>query len=216
MGFLEGEGCFNIGLQRYIDRKPRKTGRKNRIKRPHLFQLIPNFRLAISEGDNEILKEIKERFGFGGIYTQNRSAKNFLKQNVSYYYVQGQRDTKKIRGFFSKQRFYTRKKRDFELWCKCLDIIESRGHLTDEGLLKICGIRDNMNSRKNKSKWSRGEVKRILQAKPEHIAGHVDPKQQKLIHNTGLSETEWIRRKQGNHKKGPYSPKLDLDCFIEP
>ena len=205
MGFVEGEGCFCIGIQKNIDRKPRKTGRKSKIKRLALFRVNPSFRVAISEADNKILNEIKETLGFGQIYTQNRSAKNFLNQNVSYYYAQGHQEAKKVRDFFSKQRFYTRKKKDFELWCKCLEIIESGRHLEYGGLLEICELRDQMNHKKNKSKRSTEEIKRILQEKPEHILAHSHQKQQTLIHNKVVADADWLLPRRGNYKKGPYS-----------
>ncbi len=91
--------------------------------------------------------------------------------------------------------------------------MKSRAHLTEKGLLKICGIRDQMNYGKNKSKWTTTEVKEILMNPPEHIAVHSKPKQSGLIHNTIPEKRDWTYKNQGNHKKGLHSPKSEVECF---
>lgn len=86
MGFVEGEGCFSIGIQKNIDRKPRKTGRKNNWKTPSTgLKVSPNFRITQVKEDNEILHKIQDRFGFGLIYHQKRTGN---AKDISQYCVQ--------------------------------------------------------------------------------------------------------------------------------
>ena len=205
MGLVEGEGCFSIGIQKYIDRRPRKTGKRSNIKRPYLFRVIPNFRVTICKADSQILEEVKETFGFGQIYTQKRAAKSKTEQDVCQYYVQSVADCQKTRDFFQRQRFYTRKGEDFQLWCKCLEIIEKKEHLTRTGLLEICRIRDQMNFRKTKNKWTVEEIETILNAKPIHQTAHFDEKQASLIHNSKVDLHKWLSHNQGNSKKSRFT-----------
>jgi len=45
-GFVDGEGCFAVGIQVYTDKKPRKTTTKTKQKKPSLgFQVVPSSRI---------------------------------------------------------------------------------------------------------------------------------------------------------------------------
>ncbi len=202
MGFVEGEGCFNIAIQRYIDRKSRKTSKKWGHTNAHLFHIRPSFRVGVCEADRWILDEIKNTLGFGAIYLQKRSLKNPREQDFAQYYTKSFEECLKTKNFFQKQTFYTRKGHDFQLWCKCLQIIDSGNHLSKEGILEICKIRDQMNYLKTKNKRSTIEIKKILELKPLHLISHFDEKQEKLIHNKNFNQKTWLASKQGNHLKG--------------
>ena len=208
MGFVEGEGCFSIAIQRHIDRTPRKCGWKYNIKRPFLFEVMPSFRLTICEADRQILEEVRETLGIGQIYVQKRSLEGKGEQNIAHYYAEGLKQCLLVREFFQKQKFYTRKGKNFQLWCKCLEIVESGRHLEKEGLLEICGIRDQMNYRSTKRKWGAEEIEKILDAKPIHQTAHFNEKQENSIHNENMALKEWLRPRQGNSMKG--KPILDL------
>jgi len=204
MGFVEGEGCFSIGIQKYIDRKPRKGRGRSKIKRPFLFRVLPTFRLTICDKDRQILEEIKETFGFGKIYVQKRELKSKRQQDIAIYYAESLKDCQEIRKFFQRQRFYTRKAKDFELWCQCLEIVEKKRHLTKKGLLELCRLRDQMNFRRTKSKWTVEEIERIIDAKPIHQTAHFDEKQAQLIHNGKVDLEKWLLPSQGNSKKSRF------------
>lgn len=180
MGFVEGEGCFSIGIRRVIDRKPRKLGRKYNIKKPDLLRVVPSFRVTIREADNKILWEIKETLGIGQVYTQKRMPP---QENISQYYTRSLEDCAKVRQFFEQHAFYTRKGQDFQLWCQCLNIINSGRHLTEKGLREILELRAKMNHRENKKKRTQEELLNILKEKPEHIVAHMEEKEVNIIHN---------------------------------
>ncbi|MFH1225124.1 MAG: LAGLIDADG family homing endonuclease [Candidatus Diapherotrites archaeon] len=182
MGFVEGEGCFSITLQRYFDRKPRATGRRNNRKHKAFpIRLAPSFRITIREKDRRVLDEIKEKFGFGSIYLQRRQGENC--QDTCQYVVETFGDLFVLVDFFSMQTFYTQKGEDFRKWAQALEIFKSGGHLTKEGALEICRLRDCMNLRMNKGNRVSEEVKALLEEKREHILAHADKNQSKLLHN---------------------------------
>jgi hypothetical protein len=208
MGFVEGEGCFSITIQRVIDRRPRKRDKPSNIKRPYLFTIKPTFRMTISARDRQILEEARETLGFGQIYVQERSQKDPKCKDVAHYYAQGLKECLAAKDFFQRQTFYTKKGKDFELWCKALEIIKSGSHLEKAGILEICGIRDKMNKRASKGKWSAEAVEKILDAKPIHQTAHFDEKQEKLLHNENFDLQAWLKRKQGNSMKG--KPELEV------
>ncbi|MBU0662888.1 MAG: LAGLIDADG family homing endonuclease [Candidatus Diapherotrites archaeon] len=194
MGFVEGEGCFSIGIQRYIDRKPRKTSRKNKRKHKAFpIRIMPSFRIVIREKDRRVLEEIKEKFGFGFIQWQKKTGNH---QNVCHYVVENFADVFALADFFSRQTFYTQKGEDFRKWTQALEIIKSGGHLTKEGALEICKLRDGMNST-GRSKKTRNprlfdEVKALLEEKREHILAHTDENQTQLLHNTEGVLPKWL------------------------
>lgn len=202
MGFVEGEGCFSIGIGKYIDRKPRKGGRRCNIKQPHLFRVNPSFRLTICAADRQILEEVKNTLGVGQIYEQKRALQDQKQQNIAHYYTGGLNECLRVKEFFQGQKFYTRKGHDFQLWCQCLEIIQSGRHLEKEGILALCDIRDQMNYRKTKRKRSREEIEQILDLKPLHQTAYFDEKQQKLLHNQNFDLGGWLLPKRGNCIKG--------------
>jgi len=208
MGFVEGEGCFSIAIGKDIDRKPRKGGKKAAWKKPALgIRVKPTFRVTAAEDENAVLYAIKERFGIGSIYTQQRkgnSSRN--KRPVTHYYVQSFKDLQIIEDFFKNKTFYTSKGNSFKLWQECLEIIKNKGHLTKEGLLRICELRDKMNPRLGgKNSRTADIIKNILEIKPEHIEVHA--KQAQLIHNPNqLDITKWHRKRQGAFKLEEINP----------
>src|SRR3989344_503146 len=109
MGFVEGEGCFSITIQKDIDRKPRKGDKKAAWKKPALgIRVKPTFRVTAAEDENAALYAIKERFGIGSIYTQQRKKNpNGNIRPVTHYYVQSIKDLQTIEEFFRNKTFYT-------------------------------------------------------------------------------------------------------------
>ncbi|MBT4870560.1 MAG: hypothetical protein HON47_03235 [Candidatus Diapherotrites archaeon] len=198
LGFVEGEGCFCIALGKYIDRRPRKLGRRSNIKNPYLFRVHPTFRISMCGADRGVLEKIKETLGVGAIYT--RKIKNEFAQEGVQFYTKSLADCLKVRDFFKDMDFQTKKGKDFGLWCSALDIIEKNEHLTKEGILSICEIRDQINFLKRKNKWDTKTVKRILEAKPIHQTAHFDPNQTSFLHNDSFDQKEFLRKNQGNNK----------------
>ena len=200
LGFVEGEGCFSIAISKNIDRRPRMApGRRSNIKFPHLFQLKPSFIVTNAAVNKNLLEEIRTCVGAGNIYSAQRQHGN-REQDIFQLRAQGIKDCLTIKNYFKDLVFQTTKVKDFILWCECLDLIEKKEHLTREGLLKICELRDRMNFRKTKNKWNKEEIEKILNEKPLHLTAHFDPNQAQLIHNKDNGLSEWLKAKQGNNK----------------
>jgi hypothetical protein len=183
MGLVEGEGCFSCGIGKYIDHKPRASGRKNKRKHQAFpFHLVPSFRIGLVKKDARVLKLIKRVLGCGEIYSVERSKQHKNHQDICQYYVQTRSDLYKLVEYFKKQRFYTTKGSDFQLWAQILQMIQENKHTTKEGFLEICRLRDKMNQMKGKTrKRSTRKIKSILENPPEHIVANIKP--DKSIHN---------------------------------
>jgi len=198
LGFVEGEGCFCLAVQRYVDRKPRLTTRVNKIVNPYLFRVRITFRITNCLDNLKVLEEIKETLGFGRIYQQNR--KNPYARPVAYFYTNSIQEAQATREYFKGANFRTTKGKDFELWCKGLELFEANKHLGKEGLLEICALRDQMNDRLAKKKWTKEDVLKAFESNQEHIAAHHDSSQESLVPERG-SSSEWLKKKQGNFKQ---------------
>jgi len=201
LGFIEGEGCFNIGISKYIDRKPRKTNKKNHIKNPYLFRVNPTFKITQAKDDGfDVLKEIREALGFGHFQIQKRTLKEGNERDVVHYYAQGLNECLKIKNYFEELKFHTSKGKSFEKWCQCLKLIQEKKHLTKQGIFELCDIRDTMNYRKTKCKWTKEEIEKVFNVNPEHIFAHNDPNQTSFIHNSSFDQNAHLEKKQGNNK----------------
>jgi hypothetical protein len=201
LGFVEGEGCFSITIGRYIDRKPRKTKFRCKKKYPYLFRVNPTFRITQAKDDGfELLKDIRESLGFGRFQIQNRSDKKENDREVVNYYAQGLNECLKVKEYFTQLEFKTSKGKSFEKWCQCLALIQEGKHLIREGLLEICDIRDGMNYRKTKCKWTKEEIIKVLDAKPIHQIAHFNPTQTSLLHNDSFNQKAFLEKKPGNNK----------------
>lgn len=206
LGFIEGEGCFSILIQKTIDRKPRLGIWKAKKKNPYLFRISLTFRIANSAINLPLLEEIKSTLGFGSIYIQKRNENNKRASNVAYFYTKSVLDAQKAREFFSTLTFRSTKGKDFATWCKVLELIEQKKHLSKEGILEICTLRDQMNFRPTKNKWNTEEVRKVFEENPEHITAHVDPNQSHLLHNNNSHSSNWLEKKQGNSKPNAFTP----------
>ncbi len=204
MGFVDGEGCFSIAISKYLDRKPRKSERKRIWKNPSIgFRVKPSFRITIVKEDDAILYDIKDRLGAGKIYQLPRHGAN--TRPASQYYAETMVELAKIVEFFIDKKFYIKGK-SFELWVQCLKMVQNKEHLTKEGLLRICELRDQMNPRLGgKNSRTFGLVKNLLENKPEHIEVHAN--QSNLIHNMLPSDlASWYQKRKGKRKISQVTP----------
>lgn len=120
VGFVDGEGCFSVSI---FKNKTTKSG----------FQVMPEF--VITQGQKSIssLEEIKNFFGCGAIYI-NRRYDNHI-ENIYRYCVRCLEDLNgKIIPFFKTNQLRTSKKEDFQVFCRAVEMMINRQHLTEEGL----------------------------------------------------------------------------------
>ena len=127
-GFASAEGCFFVNIFNSPTHKL-KTG----------VQL--EFSISQHSRDELLMKSLIEFFKCG----------NVLKYNHACYYrianIPG--ITENIVPLFKKFPIIGEKSKDFSDFCKVLEIIKDKKHLTNEGLDQIRTIKAGMNSKRN-------------------------------------------------------------------
>jgi hypothetical protein len=153
LGFVDGEGCFSINFVRQSDKKE-----KDRIRKGYKTGYQIYYEFAVTQGESSLkcLQEIKNFFGVGNIYINKRYDNH--KEHLQRYTVRKQDDlVNVIIPFFKKNELRTSKKKNFEIFAKCLEEIKKGNHLTRNGAIKIALMTEKMNHKK-----SRSDVIRIL------------------------------------------------------
>jgi hypothetical protein len=126
VGFVDGEGCFSITLNKNGDRLPE-------------VRLI--FEIELREDDREILEKIQELLGCGRIYhldyVRYANWRPHVKLKVSNFKdISG-----KIIPFFKKYPLQAKKSLQFERFCLVAEMIRRKDHLTEEGIERIRKIK---------------------------------------------------------------------------
>ena len=131
VGFVDGEGCFHIGINKNSDMK---LG----------VQVLPEFTVVQHKIDEQVLHGLKAYFECG-VVRKNHGTR-------LAYRVRGQANLlQKILPFFEKHQLKTKKRVDFAKFRKVVLMIEKGEHLSLEGLEKIRQIKATMNSTKSLS-----------------------------------------------------------------
>src|SRR3989344_1923573 len=133
-GFVDGEGCFSVSV---FKNATTKAG----------VQIFPEF--VVTQGAKSLLtlKNLQDFFGCGRIYENRR--KDNHRENIYRYCVRSKKDLReKIIPFFEKYPHNTSKRQDFMVFCKVMDMIENKSHLTPEGLMIIRELAATTNRRK--------------------------------------------------------------------
>lgn len=153
VGFVDGEGCFSVGLIKQRDRQE-----KDRIRRGYKtgYQVFCEF--AVTQGEKSLpsLEILQTFFGVGRIYVNKRYDNH--KEHLYRFCVRKRLDlTTVIIPFFRKHQLRTAKKNDFDMFARCVQMIDIGKHLTNEGMIEIVEIVSKMNRQK-----PRDDVLRIL------------------------------------------------------
>ena len=129
-GFVDGEGCFSITIQK-----------SNNVKLG--IQVIPEFHVSQHQNRIEVLKVIKERLGCG--YIKPNDPGN-PKDQTSVYVVRNINDLRdKVIPFFKKSPLISIKQKDFEKFARVVSLMKDSGHLRKNSLITILGIAYSMN-----------------------------------------------------------------------
>ncbi len=124
-GFVDGEGCFHIGIAQHDDMK---TG----------VQVFPEFTVVQHERDAAALYALKAYFGCG-VVRQNHG------DRLAYRVRDRRCLTDVIAPFFMKHQLKTSKNVEFLKFRRVLLLMESGRHLTQDGLEEIRTIAATMN-----------------------------------------------------------------------
>jgi len=125
-GFVEAEGCFHISI---FKSKTSKYGEAVKLS----FILTQNVR------DKDLMNSLIEYLGCGYTTLENRGTIDFKVTKFSNI-----KDV--IVPFFKKYPLQGVKSLDFGSFCKAVDIVANKGHLSKEGLDEVRIIKNEMNT----------------------------------------------------------------------
>src|SRR3989337_2411027 len=125
VGFVDGEGCFFVG----INRQPSmKVG----------WQVLPEFRVVQHQRDVALLEQLRAFFGCGQI-TVNHGDRKELR-------IRGLRElSERVVPFFQANPLRTVKRSSFECFAEVISLMHRGEHLTQEGLIRIRELAGQMN-----------------------------------------------------------------------
>ena len=127
VGFVDGEGCFFVGIQR---NPTVKIG----------FQVIPEFRVVQDKRDIDVLHGLKTFFGFGRVCRNHDDRWEFRVRRLE--------QLREVVVFFESHRLKTKKRIDFKRFSDVLKMMSESKHLTIDGLTQIARIASLMNTGK--------------------------------------------------------------------
>jgi LAGLIDADG endonuclease len=130
VGFVDGEGCFFVGIQRNATTS---TG----------YQVIPEFRIVQHLRDVQVLHGLKRFFGCGSV-CQNHEDRWELR-------IRKLENLRQIAAFFEKHPLKTKKQIDFLKFRDVLRLMHRQEHLAVEGIRRIASIASGMNTCKREA-----------------------------------------------------------------
>jgi hypothetical protein len=130
VGFVDGEGCFSVTINKHSD---------NRLE----VRLI--FEIELREDDLEILERIKETLGCGSIYHLNYERYKKWKPHYKYKVSNFKDISQKIIPFFQKFPLQAKKQQSFEFFCKVAHLIKNKEHLKEKQIEAIRLMREDLN-----------------------------------------------------------------------
>jgi LAGLIDADG endonuclease len=134
VGFVDGEGCFSCPIQR------------NRVIRIG-WQLQPMFAVVQAARSLPVLEMIQRFFGCGKIH-RNRRHDNHREDLFVYQVFRRSDLLETIIPFFEANPLRTAKAVEFRKFAAIVRMMDTKLHLTVEGLVEIARIAQTMNHRK--------------------------------------------------------------------
>jgi hypothetical protein len=146
-GFTDGEGSFNISV----------INREKDYRHGWKISLCFN----ISQKDDTVPKIFQNVLGCGKI--------RYRKDGICYFDVRRTDDLVKIvTPFFKKFPLLSNKKKVFTIFCKALEIVKNKEHLTITGIETILKLRDKIIVGR-KRKYSNKEILISYQKNPQRL-----------------------------------------------
>ncbi len=134
VGFVDGEGCFSITLQR---NPSTQLG----------WQVFPEFVVTQGAKSLPVLQSLQKFFGCGRIFINRRSDNH--REPLYRYCVRSVGDLRRtIIPFFQRYSLRTAKRNDFAKFVRVIEFLEARKHLSADGLRTIATIAQTMNRQK--------------------------------------------------------------------
>ena len=141
-GFVDGEGSFSVSFN-YREKF------KNKV------EVRPSFSISQHKRNKEVLYQIKDYFGVGGV--------RFSKRDQNYKYEVRSIDdlSRVIIPYFIKYPLLTSKRNDFEKFTLICELIYTNHHLDSKYLRHIIDIAYQMN-KSGKRKFSKSKLLKFL------------------------------------------------------
>lgn len=172
LGFIESAASFSVILKKS----------KNLLGR----QVVADFTIKVPGTEVGLLEEIKEALRAGNIYYSNKQTKNEAILKATKL-----EEVKYIASLFKPADFISESKRKkFEMWSRCIHLIDQKQHLTKEGILQIALLRDLLHARKQ---WNK---KKYCHVRLEIDPCHVYQKEHKLPETCQLCFEEHLSKAQ--------------------
>ena len=145
VGFVDGEGCFSISLNKNDDRLPE-------------VRLI--FEIELREDDEPILQEIREALNCGNIYRLEYARYAKWRPHVKLKVSNFTDISTKIIPFFQRYPLQAKKRWQFEQFCQVAELIKTKQHLTPEGIEQIRALkrRDSLDALDAHVQWGATEI----------------------------------------------------------
>jgi hypothetical protein len=124
-GFVDGEGCFHVGIN---DRTDMKAG----------CQVLPEFTVVQHKRDVKILHALKAHFGCGVVRSNHGDRMAYRVRGLEHLRT-------RIIPFFEKHSLKTSKRQNFMKFRRIVLMLEQGVHLTPEGVTEIRRIAGQMN-----------------------------------------------------------------------
>jgi len=134
VGFVDGEGCFSCPIQR-----------NSRMRMG--WQLQPMFAVVQGARSAQALALVQSYFGCGKIY-RNRRRDNHREDLLTYQVFRLSDLLEVIIPFFEAHPLITAKNEEFRKFAVICRMMETKRHLTVDGLVEIAQIVQTMNHRK--------------------------------------------------------------------
>lgn len=147
VGFVDGEGCFSISLNKNGDRLPE-------------VRLI--FEIELREDDEPILHEIQQVLGCGNIYHLRYERYAKWRPHVKLKVSNFADISTKIIPFFQRYPLQAKKRLQFEVFCQVAELIKDKRHLSPEGVARIRALRhkDSRSALDAHATWGAPEITR--------------------------------------------------------
>ena len=126
VGFVDGEGCFSISLNKNGNRLPE-------------VRLI--FEIELREDDEPILHEIQKVLDCGNIYRLDYERYAKWQPHVKLKVSNFSDISNKVIPFFQRYPPQAKKRLQFEQFCLVAGLIKTKQHLTAEGVGRIRALR---------------------------------------------------------------------------
>jgi hypothetical protein len=140
IGFVDGEGCFSLGLVGQPDR----PGRKGYVTG---YQVFHEFAVTQGAKSLQALEALRQFFGVGKVYGNRRHDNH--REDVFRYVVRKRSDLLSVViPFFKANPLRTSKRFDFELFAEAVKRMEDGRHRTPRGLIEILELASRMNRQK--------------------------------------------------------------------